>query len=385
MSSSIPRILILTDPARGYDRALMDGMAHYVHTVEPVQLFRPPPFWVHWEAFSLVDFIRESKIDGIIMIERDDMEQLLLLGIPIVVSPYTRRRIPGAVNLVTNHTATGRMAAEHLIQSGFRQFAFCGYKGMFWSDDRLTGFSECLAEAGFAPETYLGAETSPGDERVRLLIWLNNLPPPTGIMACADERGQELIELCVSCGLRVPDEIGIIGVDDDELLCDLSPVPLSSVATTAERCGFQAIERIVELVRSGKRLPKPDIMVEPSYCVGRLSTDFINTEDPALANAIRFIREHVRESINVEDVAKASGLSRRVLEKRFKRDLGASVYAEIRRTKVELFSRLLLESNRTVADISEQLGFEGIEHVSRYFKAQTGMTPRGYRIRHGRG
>jgi len=383
--SSIPRIMVLTNPARGYHRALMQGMSHCVHTAGPVRLFRPPPSWVHWDQFSLIDFIKERKFDGIIMIERDDMDQLLALKMPVVVSPYTRRKIPGAINLVTNNTAIGRMAAEHLIRCGFRQFAFCGYNEMFWSADRLTGFRERLTESGFVPEIYLGKESSPEDEKVRLLIWLNNLPHPTGIMACADERGQELIELCISCGLRVPDEIGVIGVDNDELLCDLSPVPLTSVANTAELCGFEAVERIAKQVRTGKKLLKPDIVVEPSYCVGRLSTDFINTDDPALAKGIRFIREHARELINVEDVARTSGLSRRVLEKRFKQNLGASVYAEIRRTKVELFSRLLLESNRTVSEISEQLGFEGIEHVSRYFKTQTGMTPREYRIKHGRG
>jgi LacI family transcriptional regulator len=360
-------------------------MAHYIHTAGPVQLFSPPPFWVHWADFSLVDFIRESKVDGIIMVERDDMDRLLALDIPVVVSPYARRRIPGAVNLATDHAAAGRIAAEYLLQCGFRQFAFCGYREMFWSADRMAGFKERLGEAGFPLETYLGKEISPGDEKVRLLIWLNNLPRPTGIMACADERGRELVELCVSSGLRVPDEIGIIGVDDDQLLCDLSPVPLSSIATTAERGGFEAIERIVAMVRTGSKTPEPDIVVEPSHCAGRLSTDFINTEDPALAKAIRFIREHVQKLINVEDVARASGLSRRVLEKRFKLNLGISVYAEIRRTKVDCFSRLLLESNRTVSEISDQLGFEGIEHVSRYFKAQTGLTPREYRLKYGRG
>lgn len=384
MKSPVPRIMVLTDPARGYDRALMRGMAHYIHTVGLVQLFRPPPFWVNWDDFSLVDFIRESKVDGIIMIEREDMELLLAMGIPVVVSPYTRRRISDAINLVTNHAAMGRMAAEHLIQCGFQQFAFCGYKEMFWSTDRLAGFQDRLNNAGFIPEIYLGKEISPGDEKVRLLIWLNNLPRPTGIMACADERGRELIELCVSSDLRVPDEIGVIGVDDDQLLCDLAPVPLSSIASTAERCGFNALERIVKQVGGGNKLLKPDIVVEPSHCAGRLSTDFINTEDPALAKAIRFIREQVRGLIGVEDVAKASGLSRRVLEKRFKRDLGISVYAEIRRTKTDLFSWLLLESNRTIAEIAEQLGFEGIEHISRYFKAQTGMTPREYRFNYGR-
>jgi LacI family transcriptional regulator len=205
-------------------------------------------------------------------------------------------------------------------------------------------------------------------------------------MACADERGRELVELCVSSGIRVPDEIGVIGVDDDELLCDLAPVPLSSVANTAEQCGFEAVKRIVQLLENRKgSLLKPNIVVEPNCCVGRRSTDFINAEDPALARAIRFIREHAREPVGVEDVAQACGLSRRVIEKRFRKNLGISIYAEIRRVRVDLFARLLLESTRTVAEISEQLGFEGIEHVSRYFKAQTGMTPREYRLRYGRG
>lgn len=373
------------DPARGYDRALMRGMAHYVHTAGPVQFFQPPPFWERRDRYSLFDFARESKVDGMILLEREDMDALLELKIPMVVSPYNRRKIAKVINLVTNHRAVGRVAAEHLLQSGFRQFAFCGYQDMFWSNDRLAGFKERLREEGFVPDVYAGKASSPSDEKIRLLIWLNKLPLPTGIMACADERGRELVELCVSSGIRVPDGIGVIGVDDDELLCDLAPVPLSSVANTAEQCGFEAVKRIIQLLerRKGASL-KPDIVVEPSGCAGRLSTDFINTEDLALAKAVRFIREHAREPAGVADVAQACGLSRRVLEKRFRKNLGISIYAEIRRVRVDLFARLLLESNRTVAEISEQLRFEGIEHVSRYFKAQTGMTPREYRLRYGR-
>ncbi|MFA6174215.1 MAG: DNA-binding transcriptional regulator [Kiritimatiellales bacterium] len=386
MKSAIPRIMILMDPARGYDRALMRGMAHYVHTAGPVQFFQPPPFWERWDHYSLVEFIQESKVDGMILIEREDIDALLKLKIPMVVSPYNRRKIAKVINLVTDHQAVGRLAADHLLQSGFRQFAFCGYNDMFWSDERLAGFKARLSEEGFVPDVYTGKASSPSDEKVRLLIWLNKLPVPTGIMACADERGRELVELCVSSSIRVPDEIGVIGVDDDELLCDLAPVPLSSVANTAEQCGFEAVKRIVQLLENRSRaLLKPDIVVEPNCCVGRRSTDFINTEDAALAKAVRFIREHVREPVGVEDVAQSCGLSRRVLEKRFRKNLGISIYAEIRRVRVDLFARLLLESTRTVAEISEQLGFEGIEHVSRYFKAQTGMTPREYRLRYGRG
>lgn len=386
MERSIPRIMILMDPARGYDRALMRGIARYIHTTRPVQFFQLPPFWERRDHYSLVEFIQESKVDGMILIERRNMDDLLELKIPIVVSPYNRRGIENVINLVTDHQAIGRVAAEHLLRCGFRQFAFCGYNDMFWSDDRLAGFSERLREEGFEPAVYTGKSNSPSDEKVRLLIWLNKLPLPTGIMACADERGRELVELCISCGIRVPDEIGVIGVDDDELLCDLAPVPLSSVANTAEQCGFEAVKRIVHLLENRKVTSlKPDIVVEPNYCVGRLSTDFINTEDPALAKAIRFIREHAQGPMCVNDTAMASGLSRRVLEKRFRKNLGISIYAEIRRVRVDLFTRQLLGSTRTVAEIAERLGFEGVEHVSRYFKAQTGITPREYRRRYGRG
>jgi LacI family transcriptional regulator len=386
MKSAIPRIMILMDSARGYNRAMMRGMAHYVHTAGPIQFFHTPPFWERWDHYSLVEFVQESKVDGMILFEHDDIAALLELNIPMVVTLYKHRKIAKVINLVTDHRAIGRVAAEHLFQSGFRQFAFCGYHDMFWSNDRLAGFKERLREEGFVPDVYAGQSISPSDDKISLLNWLNKLPLPTGIMACTDERGRELVELCVSCGIRVPDGIGVIGVDDDELLCNLAPVPLSSVANTAEQCGFEAVKRIVQLLehRKGTSL-KPDIVVEPSGCVGRLSTDFINTEDMTLAKAVRFIREHAREPAGVADVAQACGLSRRVLEKRFRKNLGTSIYAEIRRVRVDLFARLLLESNRTVAEISEQLRFESLEHVSRYFKAQTGMTPREYRLRYGCG
>ena len=386
MQQTLLRIMILMNPARGYDRALMRGIARYVHTVEPVLIFQPPPFWEQWEDYSLGQYIKESRIDGLILIEQEALDSLRELRLPMVVSPYKRRRIPGVINLVTRHKTIGRFAAEHLLQCGFKHFAFCGYRGMFWSDDRLTGFKQVLRTKGFVPEVYPGAAASPAQEKVHLTAWLKRLSLPVGVFACLDERGRELVELCISSGLRIPDEVGVIGVDDDALLCDLAPVPLSTIANTAERCGFDAVKRIVQICGSPKhKRLKPDIVVEPTHCVGRLSTDFINTDDPALALAIRFIRNHARRPLLVDDVVRISGLSRRILEQRFKRALGISIYKEIRRTRVALFARLLLESSRTVAEIADQLGFANIEHVARYFKSQTGQTPREYRMHYGRG
>jgi LacI family transcriptional regulator len=357
-----------------------------MHDDGQVMCFSPPPFWKHWEGYSLPDYIRDSKIDGLLMDEQEEMEPFFELGLPMVVSAYRQRRVAGAVNIITDHKAVGRMAAETLLRRGFRQFAFCGYPDMFWSQDRLAGFQDRLAEDGFAVEVFAGRSSSPSDEKVRLMKWLTDLPWPCGVFTCVDERGREVIELATSCGLRIPDALSVVGVDDDELLCDLSPVPLSSVALNAEHAGEAAVRRLVEMIRSGKRGPlKPDILIEPSYCVERLSTDYINIDDFALSEAIRFIRAHARQPIAVDDVVRASGVSRRVLEKRFKKHYGVSIYQEIRRAKVVLFAQMLVETTRTVAEISEMLGFEGIEHVSRYFKAETGMTPREYRNRYSTG
>jgi LacI family transcriptional regulator len=334
----------------------------------------------------LLDYIRETKIDGLLMDEQEEMGPFFELGLPMVVSAYRQRRVAGAVNIITDHKAVGRMAAETLLRRGFRQFAFCGYPDMFWSQDRLAGFQDRLAENGYAVEVFEGRSSSPSDEKVRLMKWLTDLPWPCGVFTCVDERGREVVELAVSCGVRIPDALSVVGVDDDELLCDLSPVPLSSVALNAEHAGEAAVRRLVEMIRSGKCGPlKPDILIEPSYCVERLSTDYIHIDDPALSEAIRFIRAHARQPIAVADVVQASGVSRRVLEKRFKKHYGVSIYQEIRRAKVVLFARMLVETTRTVAEVSEMLGFEGIEHVSRYFKAETGMTPREYRNRYSAG
>ena len=382
---AMPRIMVLLNAARGYDRALMRGIARCVNTAHPVMFFSPPPFWKRWDGYSLLNYIQETKVDGLIMDEQEDMAPFKALKLPMVVSAYKQRRVAGAVNLVTDHIAVGRMAADSLLQRGFRRFAFCGYNDMFWSEDRRAGFTQRLAEAGFVPDVFAGVSSSPADEKVRLMNWLVQLPWPAGVFACVDERGRELIELSLLCGLRVPDALSVVGVDDDELLCDMSPVPLSSIAITAERGGEEAVRRLVSMIRAKKNGPLlPDIVIQPTYCVERLSTDYINIDDAALSKAIRFIRYNVRTAMTVEDVVKAAGVSRRVLEKRFKKNFGVPIYQEIRRARVILFARMLLESNRTVTEIAEQLGFDGVEHIPRYFKAQTGMTPREYRLHYGK-
>lgn len=376
MATPFTRILTLLNPARGYDRALMRGMARYNQERGAVQFFHPPPFWAGRQSFDPFAAVRKNQIDGIIMIESSETAALADLGLPLVVSPYRVRRIHRACNLLTAHEAIGEAAATHLHACGFRHFAYCGDPAMFWSNDREKGFRRKLHNLGHS------VETGPSQNRDALLAWLTALPKPIGVMSCADENGRELVELCLAHGIRVPDEIGIIGVDNDRLLCSLAPVPLSSVGTTAEQCGYAAVARIVQMQSEGRTRIKPDIIVEPSHVAARVSTDCINSEDTALVKAIRFIRENARTPVSVEDTARAAGLSRRVLEQRFRKSFGSSVYEEIRRERINRFAERLRESTSSISDIADQLGFSSTDHVARYFKTATGLTPRAYRAKY---
>lgn len=208
--------------------------------------------------------------------------------------------------------------------------------------------------------------------------WLAALPRPVGVMACNDDVGGRVIEVCKMAGLRVPDEVGVLGADNDELVCELSDPPLSSVAIAFERAGYESA-RALHTMMSGSVARGQRILVRASGVVARQSTDILAMDDGQLVKALRHIRQGGATAMRVADVARAAGLSRRVLEKRFRAKLGRSVLAEIRRVRVERIARMLAETNLTVSQIALGLGFEGVEHVARYFRRETGTTPMAFR------
>ena len=212
--------------------------------------------------------------------------------------------------------------------------------------------------------------------------WLRSLPKPIGLMACNDDRGQHVIEACKLAGLRVPDEVAVIGADNDELVCELSDPPMSSVAVNFERAGYDSAELLAKLM-AGRRSVSKAIVVSPTHVVARQSTNILAIEDAHVAKSLRFIRLHGREAIQVTDVVTASGLSRRVLEKRFRKLLGRSVLIEIRRVRVAQICRLLAETNLSVSQIADSLGYTSIEHIARYFRSEMKMSPLAYRKQHG--
>ena len=382
----IPKVILLVESSRGSGRALLKGIANYAHHHGPWSFYwEPGGLEKAWPA------LREMEADGIILRDVKKVDEALASGLPAVVIGHRQSEIPGLVNVVTDSEGIGRMGAEHLLHCGFKHFAFCGYaeaalEGTVWSEVRCEFFSARIRQAGFKPPPHFALSNSEENwprERRSLAQWLESLPKPLGLMACNDDCAQQVMEGCKLAELRVPDTVGVIGADNDEVVCSLTDPPLSSVAIDFERAGYDAARALDRLMRHLKSVPARITAAAP-HVVTRRSTDFVAMDEPHLAHALRFIRDHARSGVSVDDVARAAGLSRRALEKRFRSLLGRSILGEIHRVRTDHIARLLLETDLPVATIAEMLGFAETHHFARYFRAAKQMSPLRYRMAHAR-
>jgi len=374
------------ESSRGSGRALLRGIANYAHHHGPWSFYwEPGGLEKAWPA------LREMEADGIILRDVKKVDEALASGLPAVVIGHRQSEIPGLVNVITDSEAIGRMGAEHLVQCGFKHFAFCGYAGTpvektVWSEVRCESFGAYIHKAGFTKPPHHVLSNSEEEwpkERRCLARWLESLPKPAGLMACNDDCGQQVMEACKLAGLAVPDQVGVIGADNDEVVCGLTDPPLSSVAINFERAGYEAAHALDKLMRGSQEVP-PRITAAAPYIVTRRSTDFVATEEPALTRALQFIRDQARSLVSVDEVARAAGLSRRALEKQFRALLGRSILEEIRRVRTDHIARLLVETDLPVTGIAEMLGFKDAHHFARYFRAGKQMSPLRYRSTHAR-
>jgi len=294
--------------------------------------------------------------------------------------------ISGWYSISSDSNTIGKLAAEHLLDRGFTNFAYCGFDHLSWSRDRGEGFGKRVAKAGFETNFYEQPRTLNKrlweNEQNLMADWLKSLPKPVGLMACNDDRAQQVIEACKMANLRVPEQIAIVGVDNDEFVCDLSETPISSIPLNNEQAGYEAAQ-LLHRVMAGEKIRHRDIVVQPTHVVTRQSTDILAIEDSDVAVALRYIRQHSRDIIQVNDVLNVVTVGRRTLEEKFHKIIGRSIYAEITRVRINQISRAIVETNQPISQIASLFGYSSTAHIARYFRRVKGMTPLEYRKQYG--
>jgi LacI family transcriptional regulator len=289
----------------------------------------------------------------------------------------------GLPHIWSDHQAIGRLAAEHQLERGFGNLAFCGFAREYWSKERLTGFVETARQSGIVCAVYetpwLGAHAHPWEEEQQALArWVGSLPKPVGIMACNDVRGQQVLDACNRVELAVPEEGAVIGVDNDEVLCELCNPQLSSVIPNPERVGYKAAEILDGLMAGDKGKPM-HLLIPPLGIATRQSTDVLAITDPDVVAAVKYIREHACEGARIRDMLAHVPLSRSVLERRFRKYLGCSPQQMLRQTQLKRVKQLLVNTDLPLWKIGELAGFKHTEYMCVTFKREVGQTPSVYR------
>jgi LacI family transcriptional regulator len=383
-SARRPHIALLVETSLASGRDILRGIARYVREHEPWALYHEPR---GLEA-SLPAWLRQWRGDGIIVRAQNDRiaQAVQATAIPAVdvlgVAPSSRLPLVH----VEDH-AIAALAAEHLLERGFHHFGFVGIKGENWSERRRDGFHESLHRVQLPASVYEIPRTAmarvPWEKQEdALAAWLRELPKPAGVMVASDQLGPQSLEACRRARIEVPYELAIVGVDNDETLCEVCNPPLSSVNAGHQLLGYQAAALLDRLLK-GAPAPTEPLLVPPQGVVMRTSTDVLATADRQVAAALRFIREFACQGLTAADVVGRVPVSRSVLQRRFRKELGRSIQEEIIHARLQRARQLLAETDLPLVDVAERSGFKHQEYLGATFRARTGTTPAQYRRQAG--
>jgi LacI family transcriptional regulator len=378
--SLAPRIILFLGAAREFDRGILAGVARYASLHGPWTFYREPHgYFVRSERTTTED-LRTWKPDGAVCPIRR-LELIRPLRVPIValdINEY-EGKIPG---VVSEDLKAGQLAAEHLLGLGLNQFAFCGFPSMRWSQDRCTAFCEIIGQAGYAVRVYRLRSRRPmtwAKEEPLIRDWLVRLPKPIGLFCANDDRSANISECCRALGFGVPEDIAVIGVDDDPYICDLANPPLSSVSMASDRAGYEAAELLHQMI-AGKASAAGQRILAPAVGItARQSTDILMVPDADVRTALRFIRENAGRPIQVRDVVRATNLSHRTLNDRFYRYCGSSILKQLTNYRIAHISLLLRETDLPIGEIAKKVGFDSDHHFARFYRRATKSTPHEYR------
>jgi len=372
------RVALLIESSNAYGRGLLAGIYDHATVSEHWVTFLPE----HGRGAPPLESLHAWRGDGIIArIENERIAAVVReLGLP-TIDTSAARLLPELPYVETDDVAIARLAAEHLCEIGFRHFAFCGDRRFRWSENRRIAFERELAARGHALDVFeMPASARRGGiaaENERLGRWLASLPQPVAVFACYDVLARRVIEACHDLAISVPEQMAVLGVDDDELLCRLTTPPLSSVIPDARGAGRLAAELLDSLLAG--RPVSPEHLLPPRGVAVRQSTDVVSVDDPVVVAAAQFIRKNISRGIKVEDVAAASHVSRRKLEQRFVRSLARTPHEEIVRTQWRLVEDLLQNTELKLVAIARRCGFKHPEYMTTAFTKRYGCSPSEWR------
>jgi LacI family transcriptional regulator len=374
--SNVKRVAVVMLPTRPYCRRVLRGVtgvgsqAGWECILLPADAPQPVA-----EARGYVHGIIGHLSDAAIR------DAVLRAGLPAVdISPVGPEEDLPCVT--TDDVAVGRLAAAHLLSLGLPQFAFFGSRPHYYSMLRAEGFKEAIGAAGLSCHVLLSAPDAAGGEpkpdQSPLEAWVRQLPKPIGVLAGTDSLALRVLAACRKLGLDVPKSVAVLGVDNDDVFCELAVPPLSSVALSTQRIGYEAA-RLLDRLMAGKVPAERRLLVPPAGVVPRRSSDLPALLDADVAAAVRYISLHVREGLQVGDLLREVSVSRRSLEQRFAKALGRTPAAEIRRAQVEVARQILAETDEPMAGVARAAGFSSARHLSTSFHRETGTTPTAYR------
>ena len=367
-SRKAPRVALLVDTATSYGRGLLRGIARYARLQGPWTLVVEPG--------GLAEHPADLRgVDGILALLRTpaQVRRVKRAKAPFIDLDFALPRLaPWPVN--NDDRAVAALAAAHLSDRGFRSFAFCGWnRGEWWEGKRLEAFRAALKPA--TPAVYAAKDVH------RLPRWLAALPKPCGLFASNDQRGRHVLEAARAARLRVPEDLAVLGVDDDEVLCEMTVPPLTSIGLDTLRIGYEGAAALDGLMRGGAP-SRRSRTIPPLGVVTRQSTDVLAFADPAVAAAVRYARANVGRPISVPDLSRAAAVSRKTLELRFRESLGRTPHEEILRGRLERVRDLLARTDWPLKRIAAESGFTYPEHLHAVFRRREGLTPTAYRRLH---
>ena len=374
------RLLIISDFTEAFPSKLLSGIVRYSRRKEQWVICRMPPAYKSLIGIpGVVKWAKDWGADAVIgqFEQNDDVGLFARNGIVCVAQDF-KQRFKIIPNITADYIGTGRMAARYYLERGFKHFGFFGFNHVCWSDERCEGFRKEVESAGIGATVHIYNLQDIDHlwyyERDKLREWLRSIPKPIGIMACDDNQGNNLVEACHSAGVKIPSEVSVMGVDNDELLCSLGSTALSSIYVDIEDGGYRTAELIEQLV-TNPDIRVGDVVLRPIKVIERISTAAFATDDVQIQKAVKFIHQNYQKKISVSDVMEEVALSRRLLERRFKSVTGQTLYQYISDQKIRHFAEMLHDTNDQVVNIALSLGETDTKSISRRFKQIYGCSP----------